>query len=128
VGLGVLLLVAAGGGALVALRWPSQAPALDCPPSQVHLDANGVAHCAPGAAPPAGQVLTVGGKLDLNRATADDLAAVPGLGKKVAQALVDARAQLDGGFTNWDEVDRVVGVGEARLEALKATAEIREHP
>jgi competence protein ComEA len=124
-GVALLLLAVTGVGAAVALRWPSQSSALDCPPGEVHLDERGVARCGPGSKPPAGQLLTLGAKLDLNHATADELAVVPGLGKKVAQALIDARAALDGGFTSWDQVDRVAGVGDARLEVLKASAEIR---
>jgi competence protein ComEA len=111
-------------GAVIALRWPASKSALDCPASQVHLDEKGVAHCGPGAPLPAGQVLTAGGKLNLNTATADDLAQVPGVGPSLAKALVDERTRL-GGFKTWDEVDAVSGVGEARLTSLKSSTEIR---
>ena len=123
-GVAVLLAAVTVAGVLVAQRWPSQAPQLDCDPSQVHLDDAGIARCGPGSPLSARQVLTAGGKLDLNRASAEDLAVVPGVGKALARALVDERSRL-GGFKSWDEVDRVSGVGDAKLEALKATAEIR---
>lgn len=107
------------------LAWPPRAPVLDCPPDQVHLGPDGVARCGPGAPLPAGAKLTLGARLDLNRASADDLAQLPGVGPALAQAIVDARARSDGGFHAWDEVDAVAGVGPARLETLKASVEIR---
>ncbi|MBK7860773.1 MAG: helix-hairpin-helix domain-containing protein [Archangiaceae bacterium] len=124
--LGVALLLAAvlGAGAVVALRWPSSRPALDCEPSQVHLDDAGVARCGPGAELAASQKLTAGAKLDLNRASAEELAVIPGVGPKLAQALVDERKRL-GGFTSWEQVDRVTGVGQTRLQTLEAAVEIR---
>jgi competence protein ComEA len=123
---GVALLLAAmlGLGVVVAFSWPKRAPALDCDPSQVHLDDAGVAHCGPGADLSAAQLLTAGGKLDLNRATAEELAVIPGVGPKLARAIVEARARL-GRFNSWDEVDQVSGVGAGKLETLKASAEIR---
>jgi competence protein ComEA len=123
-GVAVLLAAVLTAGALLVLRWPSQKPALDCPPAMVHLDDAGVARCGDGRPLSAAQVLTAGGKLDLNRATTDDLAVIPGVGHKLAGALVEERTRL-GGFKTWDEVDRVAGVGDARLSALKAAAEIR---
>jgi competence protein ComEA len=111
-------------GLLVLLRQPSPAPALDCPPSQVHLGPDGVARCGDGAALPAGGKLTVGARLDLNQASAEDLAQLPGVGPALGKALVDERTRL-GGFKTWDEVDRVAGVGPAKLSTLKAAVEIR---
>lgn len=123
-GAAALLAIVAVIGALVALRWPSSEAPLDCAPADVHLDDAGIARCASGAPLSASQVLTAGGKIDLNRATEADLAVVPGVGPKLAKALVAERARL-GAFKSWDEVDRVVGVGDAKLDALKSTAEIR---
>lgn len=123
---GVALLLAGviASGVLLALRWPGSEAALDCAPGDVHLDDAGIARCGPGRPLSASQVLTAGGKIDLNRATEDDLAVVPGVGPKLAKAIVDERARL-GGFKSWDDVDRVAGVGDAKLEALKGAAEIR---
>jgi len=123
-GIALLLLGLVTSGALLALRWPEAAPALDCDPKDVHLDDAGVARCGPGAKLSAAQTLTAGGKLDLNRATEEELALVPGVGPKLAKAIADERARL-GGFKTWDELDRVPGVGEHKLDSLKATAEIR---
>ncbi len=123
-GVALLLLVLLAAGAWVALAWPSAQPSLDCDGRDVHLDDAGVARCGPGAKLSAAQTLTAGGKLDLNAATEDELALVPGVGPKLAKAIVDERKRL-GGFKSWDELDRVPGVGEHKLDALKATAEIR---
>ncbi len=116
--------VALLAGAAVLLLKPRSSPALDCLPAQVHLGPDGVARCGPGAPLPAGGKLTVGAMLDLNRASADDLAQLPGVGPALAKAIVDARARL-GGFKSWDEVDAVSGVGPAKLSTLKAAMEIR---
>lgn len=118
-GLGVLAF-----GALLMLRWPSKQPALDCDPSEVRLDDAGIARCGPGAKLAAAQVLTVGGKLDLNTATADELGVISGVGPQLAKAIVDERTRL-GKFENWEQIDQVPGVGETRLAALRSAAEIR---
>ena len=73
---------------------------------------------------PAGPALTLGVTLDLNRATETELALVPGVGPSLARSLVEARS-ADGGFRTWDEVDRVPGIGPAKLMALQSAAEIR---
>ena len=116
--------VALAAGAAGLLWWPSSQPALDCPPDQVHLGADGIARCGPGAPLGAGAKLTIGALLDLNQATADDLAQLSGVGPQLAKAIVDARTRR-GGFKSWDEVDAVPGVGPARIETLKAAVEIR---
>ncbi|MFZ5468470.1 MAG: ComEA family DNA-binding protein [Myxococcota bacterium] len=124
--LAVVALAVLAVGLFARLWWPSSAPVLDCSPAQVRWTDGGVAYCGRGepfTQPPAGQLLTLGAKLDLNRATADDLALLPGVGNALAQAIVAARG--DGGFDSWDEVDAVPGVGDAKLQTLKAAAEIR---
>jgi competence protein ComEA len=120
--------IAAGGGWWL-WRWPSAGPALDCPVHQVGwVEAEEGSHAAcnaPAGTPlPAGATLTVGGRLDLNSASAADLALIPGVGPSVAQALIDARGAR-GGFASWEDVDAVPGVGPARMEALQAATELR---
>jgi competence protein ComEA len=112
--LGLLAVATAIGVA----AWPSDLPALDCPPSAVRLDQAGVARCGPGRPLPAGQALTVGLPLDLNRVTPAELALVPGISEDLASRLVEERTRR-GGFTSWDEVDVVEGVGEVRLARLQ---------
>lgn len=102
--------------------WRGQpGPKLDCPAEQVRLGPDGVATCGPGAELAAAAKLTVGAKLELNRATAEDLAAIDGVGPALARAIVEARTAR-GSFKVWEDLDTVPGVGPARLEALKAVA------
>lgn len=67
--------------------------------------------------------MTLGTKLNLNRATLEDLRLLPGVGPSLAAALVKARTEQNG-FHSWDEVNAVVGVGPAKLEMLKRSAEL----
>ncbi len=127
--LAVVALGALGAGAVATWAWPSPDPALDCRVEDVRWVVRGgvqVAACAPSedaGAAPAGAALTVGVKLDLNRATEEQLAMVPGVGRSLARKLVDARRQR-GRFGSWEQVDEVKGVGPATLAALQALTEI----
>lgn len=59
-----------------------------------------------------------GRKIDLNQADARSLARISGIGPALAARIVAARTEL-GGFTSWDQVDRVPGIGpklQARIE------------
>jgi competence protein ComEA len=107
-------------GALAAWRGLARGDAttLECPPGSIHLDQGGVARCGPGRPLPAGQLLTLGGLVDLGTATADELALIPGISAALAGRLVAARTAR-GGFASWAEVDQVEGVGPARLERLQ---------
>ncbi len=119
----VVVALVAALGAVALWRPASPAPAVSCPDGGVvRLDGEGVAHCGEGAELPPGQALTLGQKFDCNTATEADLALVPGVGAAVAKALVAAR---DGGFTSWEQVDAVPGVGSARMLALQAACEFR---
>lgn len=123
-----LLALALGGAARWA--WPPADPSLECEPARVRwMDAGTarVATCAEGSPEvdrPAGPSLALGVKLDLNRASEEDLRLVPGIGPVLARALVEARSSR-GGFRDWDEVDAVPGVGPAKLARLKEAADLR---
>ncbi|MGA9520949.1 MAG: helix-hairpin-helix domain-containing protein [Myxococcaceae bacterium] len=127
--LAVVMLAASAAGVAAVVRWPDAEPALACPPAQVRwVDAGTsmIARCAQdgeGGPLPAGALLTLGARLDLNRATAEELALVPGVGPSLARELVRERERL-GRFSSWEEVDQVRGVGVARLEALQGAAEL----
>ncbi|MFR9704677.1 ComEA family DNA-binding protein [Aeromonas sanarellii] len=73
------------------------------------------------ATKPAATVATVAttteaGKINLNTASADELASLKGIGEKKAQAIVDHR-EKQGKFTSVDQLADVSGIGPATLEA-----------
>ena len=69
-----------------------------------------------GASPVLGSVAV--GPVDVNRATPDELDALPGVGPATAAAIVTER-ELNGPFVDVDDLDRVPGIGPAKIEALR---------
>lgn len=55
--------------------------------------------------------------VDLNRAPATELANLPGVGQKLAEAIVDYREE-HGAFAAADDLLNVGGIGEAKLKAI----------
>jgi competence protein ComEA len=64
-----------------------------------------------GSAAPAGPV-------DLNRATAEELDTLPGIGPTTAAAIVDHREE-NGPFASVDDLEAVRGIGPAKLDAIR---------
>ena len=58
------------------------------------------------------------GKININDATIDELATLPGIGETIAQRIIDFRERY-GQFTNIDELSQVQGIGEKRLDAIR---------
>jgi competence protein ComEA len=58
------------------------------------------------------------GPVDVNRATADELDELPGVGPATAAAIITERTR-NGPFASVDDLDRVPGIGPAKLEALR---------
>jgi len=58
-------------------------------------------------------------RIDLNRAEAWLLEALPGIGEKKAEAIVAYRDE-DGPFTSIEDLTRVSGIGEATLDKIRA--------
>ena len=56
--------------------------------------------------------------IDINRATADEFEALPGVGPATAAAIVGDRDR-NGPFASVDDLDRVPGIGPAKLAALR---------
>lgn len=79
----------------------------------------------PAAAPPGGgdhgggggSATRPDGRIDLNRATAAELTALPGIGPVLAERIVSHREE-HGGFRSVEDLRAVSGIGEARLRAL----------
>lgn len=85
-----------------------------------------VALCAPAAAGPVPQAAPApaGGrqtaaprKLDVNRASAAELVNVPGIGERLAQAIVELR-ERKGTFATLEDLLEVRGIGEKSLALL----------
>jgi competence protein ComEA len=58
------------------------------------------------------------GPVDINRATASELDALPGVGPATAAAIVTER-ERNGPFVGVDDLDRVPGIGPAKLAAIR---------
>lgn len=72
--------------------------------------------CTP-LGPMRGAVLALRGRrIDLNRAQADDLRAIPGVGAGMARRIVEARGP--DGFCGLESLERVKGLGPKRIEAM----------
>lgn len=58
------------------------------------------------------------GPVDVNRATPDELDALPGVGPATATAIV-AERERNGPFVDVEDLDRVPGIGPAKIDALR---------
>jgi competence protein ComEA len=89
---------------------------------QIHVPALGEAIAPAGTAPAAGDGSTTGtgssgGLIDLNRASADELDTLPGIGPVTAAKIIDARAQAP--FVTVDELQSRGVVGPSTFEKLR---------
>lgn len=57
-------------------------------------------------------------KLDLNKATIEDLKRLPGIGEVTAQSIIEHRNKI-GGFKSIEQLKEVKGIGDKKLEILK---------
>ena len=69
------------------------------------------------AASPEKSAFGLDGRLDLNRASADELEGLPGIGPKTAQRILDDR-RVRGPFHKPKDLTRVKGIGPKTLERL----------
>ncbi len=64
------------------------------------------------------QTATAGAPVNLNTATAEQLATIPGVGPKMAERIIDYR-QKNGGFKKVEDLMNVSGVGEKSFLKMK---------
>lgn len=67
---------------------------------------------------PASQAMLLGIPVDINAASASDLEALPGIGPKTAQAIIEDR-ETRGPFSSVDDLVRVRGIGPKTLEKIR---------
>jgi competence protein ComEA len=60
----------------------------------------------------------VEGKININTASEEQIALVPGIGPKIAKEVVGYRT-VNGNFKNIEDVKRVSGVGDKKFEKIK---------
>jgi competence protein ComEA len=123
----LLGLVVALGVALWRARAPAAARVGACGrPQQVTRGGQALVVCGPGAAAgavgsgplPATVRLTLGWRLDLNRASAAELQALPRIGPGLSRRIVDHRRRR-GPFSRVQELARVRGIGPATVRAVR---------
>jgi competence ComEA-like helix-hairpin-helix protein len=74
-----------------------------------------------------GTVASTAAPVDLNRATAEDLMRLPGVGPVLAGRILAVR-ESDGPFTSVEDLRRVSGVGAARIERYRSLVTISVPP
>ena len=71
--------------------------------------------------------IRLNGRLDLNRATADELQRLPGVGPTLAAEIVQARERR-GRFATADDLRSVPGMGPKKLERIRDLVTVGESP
>jgi DNA uptake protein ComE-like DNA-binding protein len=70
---------------------------------------------------PPDQLAALGQPVDINTASLDELASLPGIGPTLAARIVSSRP-----FSSIDELDDVSGIGPAKLRALRPRARVSQ--
>jgi len=73
--------------------------------------------------PPASSTKALPQKLDLNRVSLEDLVGVPGIGPRMAQAIVDLRMK-SGSFKQVEDLLEVTGIKKKKFAAIAGYFEI----
>lgn len=115
----VLLSLAGAGAAFDRAGWGSTPPA--CPAPALR---DGILVCDGNGRPPGARAWLVGGKLDVNHASAREIEQIPGVGPSLARSILEARTAR-GRFRSFDELDEVDGIGPKTLDKLRSFLEVR---
>ena len=67
-----------------------------------------------------------GGRIDLNSASVEELATLPGIGPSKAQAIVDHRTKEP--FTRTDDLRKVKGIGDKLYDSIKDQISVGDAP
>ncbi|MFO7171690.1 MAG: ComEA family DNA-binding protein [Bacillota bacterium] len=81
------------------------------------------AHHGPGGGSGSGPGSSTG-RINLNRATAEDLMTLPGIGPELARRILEHR-QATGGFRRVEDLLAVPGIGPSRLAEIRDRVEVR---
>ena len=127
----LLSLAAALGVGLTAGEFRNSFP--DLAERLENLDAE--AEIAPPPSPPiparppkiSERQIKLNGRLDLNRATADELRRLPGVGPMLADQIVQVRERR-GRFSTADDLRSVPGMGPKKLERIRDLVTVEESP
>jgi len=121
-----LAMLAATVALVLWIGWPTQGPYFE--PEHTAPDASSRTSQTPTpgqlsvhkSAPPAVAAPTTkrAPRLDINRATMDELKHLPGIGEVLARRVIERRTAR-GPFQSVDELREVTGIGEKRLEQLR---------
>lgn len=95
-------------------------------PFVVFSGSTAIAGSVVGAGPhaPPGSGSSAAPKVQLNSATANDLAALPGLGPGRARAIVAYR-EAHGSFASIDDLEKVPGIGPSTVAKLRSSVDVR---
>jgi competence protein ComEA len=69
-------------------------------------------------------IITLFAKIDLNRATMEQLHTLKGIGHKKAVAIIEYRKEYK--FTKIEDIMKVKGIGEKLFEKIKSEIEVKE--
>jgi competence protein ComEA len=107
-------MLVATGATVLWIGWPAPRGV----PSQADPEQS-IATQAPAALPvTAADPATAEPKINLNRASVDELQALPGVGPVLAQRMVEWR-KAHGRYRTVDELQEVAGIGKKRMEQLR---------
>ena len=105
---------------VVAVLWIGW-PASKDTPSQAVPDQPMKVQATPG---PASVPAKAPSKIDLNRASVDELTMLPGVGPVLAQRMVEWR-KAHGRYRSVDDLQEVKGIGKKRMEQLRPLVTVR---